>query len=47
MVSWGYNQIKMGPEDEDLTTFQTPQGIYYYTVMPFGLKMSGPPTKES
>jgi len=33
-----YNQIKMDPNDEELTTFWTPQGIYYYTVMPFGLK---------
>jgi len=32
----GYNQIKMNPVDEELTAFQTPQGTYYYTVMPFG-----------
>ena len=37
----GYNQIKMGPKDEDLTAFRTPQGIYCYTVMPFGLKNAG------
>ena len=37
----GYNQIKMHPEDEDLTAFRTPQGIYCYTVMPFGLKNAG------
>lgn len=36
-----YNQIKMAPEDEELTTFRTPKGIYYYTVMPFGLKNAG------
>jgi hypothetical protein len=34
----GYNQIKMAPEDEELTTFRTTKGIYYYKVMPFGLK---------
>lgn len=34
----GYNQIKMAPEDEELTTFRTPKGIYCYKVMPFGLK---------
>lgn len=37
----GYNQIKMSPEDEDLTVFRTPLGIYCYTVMPFGLKNAG------
>jgi len=34
----GYNQIKMDPKDEDPTAFRTPQDIYCYTVMPFGLK---------
>ncbi|RVW85801.1 Retrovirus-related Pol polyprotein from transposon 17.6 [Vitis vinifera] len=28
----------MAPRDEELTTFCTPKGIYYYKVMPFGLK---------
>ncbi|KAH6764944.1 hypothetical protein C2S51_016193 [Perilla frutescens var. frutescens] len=36
--SSGYNQIRMSPEDEELTAFRTPKGIYCYTVMPFGLK---------
>ena len=36
-----YNQIKMNPEDNELTTFWTPQGTYCYTVMPFGLKNVG------
>ena len=35
--SLGYNQIRMAPEDEELTTFRTPKGIYCYKVMPFGL----------
>ena len=37
----GYNQIKMAPEDEELTAFRTPKGVYCYTVMPFGLKNAG------
>ena len=28
----------MYPEDEKHTPFRTPLGVYYYTVMPFGLK---------
>ena len=31
----------MAPEDEELTAFQTPKGIYCYKVMPFGLKNAG------
>jgi len=34
----GYNEIKIGPEDEGIKAFRTPEGIYCYTVMPFGLK---------
>jgi len=37
----GYNQIKMSPEDEELTAFRTPKGIFCYKVMPFGLKNAG------
>jgi hypothetical protein len=37
----GYNQIKMAPEDEELTAFRTPKGIFCYKVMPFGLKNAG------
>ncbi|XP_049370599.1 uncharacterized protein LOC125835509 [Solanum verrucosum] len=36
--STGYNQICMSPNDEELTAFRTPNGIYCYKVMPFGLK---------
>ena len=39
--SSGYNQIRMAPEDEELTAYRTPNGIYYYKVMPFGLKNVG------
>nr|GMD83530.1 uncharacterized protein LOC109150426 [Ipomoea batatas] len=39
--SSGYNQIRMAPEDEELTAFRTPNGIYCYKVMPFGLKNAG------
>ena len=38
--SW-YNQIKMDPEDKELTDFWMPQDMYCYTVMPFGLKNAG------
>ena len=34
----GYQQIRMKVEDEELTAFITPFGVYCYTVMPFGLK---------
>jgi len=37
----GYNQIRMHPEDEKHTTFRMPLGVYFYTVMPFGLKNAG------
>jgi hypothetical protein len=39
--SSGYNQIKMNKHDVMDTTFCTPKGIFYYTVMPFGLKNAG------
>ena len=37
----GYNQIKMYPEDEKHTLFQTLLGVYCCTVMCFGLKNAG------
>ena len=37
----GYNQIRMAPKDAEKTAFKTPMGIFYYTVMPFGLKNAG------
>jgi len=37
----GYNQIKMYPEDERHTSFRMPLGVYFYTMMPFGLKNAG------
>ncbi|XP_057770207.1 uncharacterized protein LOC130990022 [Salvia miltiorrhiza] len=39
--SSGYNQIRMSPNEEELTAFRTPKGIYCYKVMPFGLKNAG------
>jgi hypothetical protein len=39
--SSGYNQIKMDENDAIDTTFRTPKGNFYYTVMPFGLKNAG------
>ena len=37
----GYHQIRMKIEDEELTAFITPYGVYCYTTMPFGLKNAG------
>uniref|UniRef100_A0A2N9J9Q0 RNA-directed DNA polymerase n=1 Tax=Fagus sylvatica TaxID=28930 RepID=A0A2N9J9Q0_FAGSY len=37
----GYNQIRMSTRDAEKTTFRTPIGNFYYTVMPFGLKNAG------
>jgi len=36
-----YNQTRINPLDEDKTAFTTGQEIYYYKVMPFGLKNAG------
>ena len=37
----GYHQIPMHPPDAEKTSFITPHGLYYYNVMPFGLKNAG------
>ena len=37
----GYNQIPMFHQDEEHTAFITDRGLYYYKVMPFGLKNTG------
>ena len=37
----GYDQIKMVLQDIEKTSFITPWGMYYYKVMPFGLKNAG------
>jgi hypothetical protein len=37
----GYHQIALHPDDEDKTTFITPDVIYCYKVMTFGLKNAG------
>ena len=34
----GYYRIKMHPEDEDTIVFTIGRAIYYYRVIPFGLK---------
>ena len=36
-----YNQIKMNEKDQERTSFITSQGLFYYKVMPFGLKNKG------
>lgn len=33
-----YNQIQMALEDEEVSAFHTPIGIFCYTIMPFDLK---------
>ena len=37
----GYNQIKMEEANQENTSFVTSQGLFYYKVMPFGLKNAG------
>ncbi|KAM1480114.1 hypothetical protein ACFX2I_027299 [Malus domestica] len=37
----GYNQILMNPPDQEHTAFTTDRRLYYYKVMPFGLKNAG------
>jgi hypothetical protein len=37
----GYNQIYMHPEDREKMALITDRGMYYYKVMPFGLKNAG------
>ena len=37
----GYNQIRMDETDQEKTSFVTSQGLFYYEVMPFGLKNAG------
>ena len=39
--SSGYNKIQMTLRDEELIAFRTLKGIYYFKVMPFGLKNAG------
>ena len=33
--------MALAPEDQDKTSFITPEGNYHYTVMPFRLKNAG------
>jgi hypothetical protein len=37
----GYNQIRLRVEDEEKTSFTTPNGVFCYQTMPFGLKNAG------
>jgi hypothetical protein len=37
----GYNQIKLKKEDEEKMAFITPYDVFFYQVMPFGLKNAG------
>ena len=38
---FGYNQIRIAPEDQSKTAFLTTWGVFCYQVMPFGLKNAG------
>ena len=40
-VFQGYHQIVLAPEDQEKTSFISPEGNYHYTVMPFKLKNAG------
>ncbi|GAA0138948.1 hypothetical protein LIER_00594 [Lithospermum erythrorhizon] len=40
-ASRGYHQIKMCPEDEGKAAFITEYRLYWWKVMPFGLKNAG------
>ena len=37
----GYNQIRMDEADQEKMSFVTSQGLFYYELMPFGLKNAG------
>ena len=37
----GYNQIRMDEAGQEKTSFVTSQDLFYYEVMPFGLKNAG------
>ena len=37
----GYHRIVLAPEDQEKTSFISPEGNYHYLVMPFGLKNAG------
>ena len=37
----GYHQIALATEDQEKTTFISPEANYHYTVMPFRLKNAG------
>ena len=36
-----YHQIPMYPPNAEITSFITPHGLFYYNIMPFGLKNVG------
>ena len=41
----GYNQIRLAKEDMEKTSFITLWGVFYYQVMPFGLRALAQPIR--
>ena len=41
----GYHHIPMHPSDVEKPSFITPNGLYCYNVMPFGLRTQGQPIR--
>ena len=38
---FGYKQVSVHPDDQEKTTFTTPQGTFMYAKMPFGIMNAG------
>ena len=36
-VKWGYHQLKLSPESREITTFATPDGLFQYKHLLFGV----------
>ena len=34
----GFHQVRLDDESKELTAFMTPDGLFQFTIMPFGLK---------
>ena len=36
-LKWGYHQLEWSPESREITTFATPDGLFRYKRLPFGV----------